>query len=386
IHRGIAPQTVFINEKLQTRLIAFAISAARTYGSEINYEVFSGYAAPEQYNMLERQGSWTDVYGLSALLYKALTGLTPVQATERLINDTLAAPKIINRDIPSNISDAIVSGMTLNPEERIKNVDDLALSLSGSHLTARSGRKGARRARSDALEKQKKIEKKERKRRFKRLAVISSVTVILVTFTAAVIVAAIHPELFERWTSPPPAPTTDASETETRTAAPSPPTEKTDKPPEEIELYAVRDFVGERYLEGAFEEGFRISGVRLLTFKIEREYNDDTERGRIFYQSEPPGSEVPLGTEITLKVSKGPASVKLPPYDGLTVEAYKSLLEKRGITNIKIEDAQSDTVQEGFVAGCNFDEGDEVRTDDEPDEVIIYAARPPAPQSERRRS
>ena len=49
IHRGLSPQTIFVTDKMELKLTGFSISAARVTNTEIACEIFSGYAAPEQY-------------------------------------------------------------------------------------------------------------------------------------------------------------------------------------------------------------------------------------------------------------------------------------------------------------------------------------------------
>ena len=67
--------------------------------------MFAGFAAPEQYTN-EINGTWTDVYGISAVLYRCLTGCIPTEAIAR--NGTsLMEPMMINRNIPANISSVI---------------------------------------------------------------------------------------------------------------------------------------------------------------------------------------------------------------------------------------------------------------------------------------
>src|SRR5882757_4554132 len=45
-----------------------------------------GYAAAEQMTSA-KQGPWTDIYGLSATLYHAITGRTPPSAFDRMLDD-----------------------------------------------------------------------------------------------------------------------------------------------------------------------------------------------------------------------------------------------------------------------------------------------------------
>src|SRR5262249_32306726 len=45
-----------------------------------------GYAAAEQMTSA-KQGPWTDIYGLSATLYHAITGKTPPSAFDRMLSD-----------------------------------------------------------------------------------------------------------------------------------------------------------------------------------------------------------------------------------------------------------------------------------------------------------
>ena len=53
-------------------LTGFCIADTRTEGGDAGAALFEGYAAPEQYSLSGWQGSWTDVYGISAVLYERL--------------------------------------------------------------------------------------------------------------------------------------------------------------------------------------------------------------------------------------------------------------------------------------------------------------------------
>lgn len=402
VHRGLSPQTVYVNEKLEIRLIGFAISAARTHGSEINNEVFSGYAAPELYNMSERQGSWTDIYGLSALLYRALTGITPQDAPGRLLNDTLAEPKLINRDIPVNISDALMKGLELTPDKRVKSVNEFVgrlFSVSDSRelgldqLRAEPTQLIAHLLEPDepdeyedydmadppkksnkATSSRKK--KKEQIRKIKGIIVASSISLIVLFFTILIMVAVNNPEWFEERFNRPPEETTEATTTRAPTYVDIP---ETTNAADEA-LYEVPNFVGTKYM-GGMEDRYEIGGIRLITIKVEREYHETAPENEIFHQSISAGESVPYTTEVILKVSLGPAEILLPDYAGMMVEVYITLLKSMGVkeANIEVVETESFILPEGMVDGCNFNVGTKVKTGATPDNIIIFRAVPPPP-------
>ncbi len=131
IHRAISPETVYINDKGELKLSGFCISAVRTAEAGLDYELYKGYTAPEQYsaNSSSRQGSWTDIYSVCALLYRTLTGCMPVDAQERLKNDDLCEPAKLNKNIPAHVSKTIMDGMKLNGDERIQTITELVTRL-----------------------------------------------------------------------------------------------------------------------------------------------------------------------------------------------------------------------------------------------------------------
>ncbi|MBQ8515394.1 MAG: protein kinase [Ruminococcus sp.] len=129
IHRAISPETIYVTQKCELKLTDFSISAVRTADTELDCEIFSGYAAPEQYSASNRQGTWTDVYAVCAVLYRVLTGSMPTSAISRMEDDNLIAPCLLNPNISRHISDVIMKGLNLVSADRIQTITELVTQL-----------------------------------------------------------------------------------------------------------------------------------------------------------------------------------------------------------------------------------------------------------------
>ncbi|MDE5946991.1 MAG: protein kinase, partial [Oscillospiraceae bacterium] len=131
IHRAISPDTVYVTSKGEIKLSGFCISSVRTIGGGLEPELFKGYAAPEQYssNISSRQGTWTDVYGLSALLYRVLTGCMPTESIERTESDNLCEPYVLNKNIPKQVSRTIMDGLNVSGSNRIQTITEFVTRL-----------------------------------------------------------------------------------------------------------------------------------------------------------------------------------------------------------------------------------------------------------------
>ncbi|MCM1055602.1 MAG: PASTA domain-containing protein [Bacteroides sp.] len=392
VHRGISPSTIFVSERNELRLIGFSISAAHTADSDIGYEVFGGFAAPEQYSSARRNGSWTDVYGISAVLYRCLTGITPPSATDRLINDTLTDPMLINRNIPKNVSDVIMRGMRLEAEERISTVTEFVDRLfeqpvpaeeysseisiptpkpapkksSGNTAPPRSAARGGS-GRSDPPPVRKRRGKRKTDRdKIKFIAISAILGIIILAFIIAMIVTASagpeekEPEITTaRTTASPPSAVTTAAETSADEAANA-----------THGGYVLPNFEGTFFTTVSTN-----SQYSYLIFNASYDFSSEFKSGQIISQSIPPETVVQAGTEISVLVSKGPEKLPLPDYTGKTVEAYVKELSDLGI-KYRIEDEITDEVEEGMVAGCSKEIGEDIYVADS-EEVVIYSAVKP---------
>ena len=96
LHRDIKPANVLLGDENRPTLIDFGASRAAMADRTVAMTaIFTpGYAAPEQFSAA-KQGPWTDIYGLAATLYHAITGKAPPNAFDRLMDDAyepLASP------------------------------------------------------------------------------------------------------------------------------------------------------------------------------------------------------------------------------------------------------------------------------------------------------
>ncbi len=85
IHRDIKPANIFIRVDGDPVLLDFGSARKSVEDSKSLTSIFSrGYAPIEQYNTVEdTQGPWTDIYSLGATLYRAISGIPPVDAVDR---------------------------------------------------------------------------------------------------------------------------------------------------------------------------------------------------------------------------------------------------------------------------------------------------------------
>ena len=386
VHRGLSPDSIFIDERGRLKLIAFGISASRTADSSLNHELFPGYAAPEQYSLSERQGGWTDIYGICAVLYRVLTGTEPQSADTRAKDDSMAEPFLVNRSIPANVSRAIMAGLNLDQNQRIHNVNVLVGKLfeqpkdnddMGGPVRPLVAAENIPAVRERKVPKKKpvnnsKSKKKNKKKEKSNVGTIVGVSVFLAIVTGFIIAIAYFSKQTEQLTIPSQTTTsvtTTTATTPTITAAPQSST-TTAEPVGNEEKIVLPNFVN--YFYNTLE-----SRYSMLVFTPEYEYNKDFAAGIVFEQEIEEGTIVTGGTEIKLKVSKGPESVQLPDYVGKKLVDYTAELGKLGI-KYDTEPEETSEFKGGYVVRCDKEIGDEILISDEAETVIVYYSVPPA--------
>ena len=85
LHRDIKPGNIFLRKKDGPMLIDFGAArmALGEHSKSISAIISMGYAPPEQYTSRGKQGPYTDLYAVGAVLYKLITGNTPIESPDR---------------------------------------------------------------------------------------------------------------------------------------------------------------------------------------------------------------------------------------------------------------------------------------------------------------
>jgi serine/threonine-protein kinase len=131
LHRDLKPDNVFLTRDGRTVLIDFGSARTFTTAQTMQHTrlVTPGYAAPEQYASSAKFGPYTDLYGLAATLYHAVTGQAPPTATDRFVGINL--PPLPNT-LSGGLRAAIERGMALPVAERPQTVTDFLRLVRGS--------------------------------------------------------------------------------------------------------------------------------------------------------------------------------------------------------------------------------------------------------------
>lgn len=133
IHRDISPDNIMLLSNGGIKLMDFG--AARMY-TEFGQKSLSimlkhGYAPEEQYRTHGVQGPWTDIYALSATIYKCITGITPVESLQRVLSDTLVPPSRLGVQIQPWQEYALMKGLSVRQEDRYQNIQEYCMDLYG---------------------------------------------------------------------------------------------------------------------------------------------------------------------------------------------------------------------------------------------------------------
>ena len=308
VHGSITPDNLVLCRDGKVHLAPFPVTEASDKATVLEFTENEGYTALEQYDNKHRICAATDIYSFSACIYRALVGTNPPSALSREANDKLMIPNTIAEKIPMHVIKALVGGLQIYPEKRVKTVDSFRELLDAAPAV-----------KAKAAVEQEDIyqegatggypEYNESNGEKKRKAVV----IILAILIVAAVAAAVYVVQFSGLV--------DKKETTTIVS--------------QIKTYQVPNFINNGYTQsdiennGAWNEQFN--------FTFQGEYSADTEEGIIFKQNVAPGETVDQGTEIILTESKGIQTQAVPDVRGLALEEATKQLEELGFKVSTVE-------------------------------------------------
>lgn len=326
-HYAVAPKNLFITASGKIRMAGYATENERKRGTALKSQLFSGAAAPEQYEDNFPLDDITDIYGLCSTLFYALTGHLPKSAVERLKDSRLIMSTSTVKSLPPHVVSALANGLQVQRENRITDFDELRSQLSVAH-TAKAIQDEISRTASMNIT-------KEQSRRNNGMSHASIVTISVAITVLVLGVAGVF------WLMQNPLAGLFSGNTDA-TAASTSSTEWTGP--------VVPNYVGMKYEDVVKAAASDDSVV------VYRDYNDAYSDkyadGVVMEQYPPAGSKVEQedGITVSVTVSLGAQMRELPAIQGNKIDEAAQSLADAGLL-ATAEYQYSDTVAENRVIG-----------------------------------
>lgn len=342
-HYAISPSNLFVTSGGKLKLGGFSTENERKRGTMLKSQLYSGCAAPEQYMDNQPLDVATDIYGLTATLFYALTGKLPGNAKEREKDPRLLISTNTVKRLPPHVVTALANGLQMKSEARISDFDELRAQLSVSSTVQAIQDEISRTASMTPIKRDDEDEQKSR--------VNPTIAGLIATLVALLVFAAIG--LFWLPTNPLMGLFTNGSTVPVTIAAPT----------EDWTGPVMADYTGQTLddVKSSFQG----------TIKVDADgaYSDTVEKGKIISQEPPVGTPLySSGTDAVLYVliSKGPELIELPDVVDKSYNAAAEDLTNLGFVALQ-EVEYSDSVGEGKVieivdhsAGDKIESGSEV--------------------------
>lgn len=380
VHRGISPENIIVTERGELKLTGFSIADARTANTGLAAEIYSGYAAPEQYSSNNWQGTWTDVYSVSAVLYRMLTGVVPPEAPSRKTNDNLIEPAGLDPNVPKNVSKVIMNGLNMSGEMRIQTVTELVTSLFEQPEFSSSSKLGNTSAtitfNRDNLKNAAQTESVAKRDLGKTPLIITAIVGIALILGLMIALLIALDDTSSLGMQSGGTVTVIGSDTTMPVLTEPPVTEPTvpaaTTPAQPSAIYIMNDFVGKVYDTLKNSETYKDN----LIFVPEYVYNEAIPKGIIISQSIEKGSNYTKNTELKLVISLGSKYAQIPDYVGVPKKDYFTMLAAAGI---KYTEEQQETVDvlEGYVIRTSKEPGETLDIEKGEELVVYVAVNPP---------
>ncbi len=361
IHRDIKPQNVIISKEGKVKVTDFGIAKAAT-SNTITSNVMGSvhYTSPEQ-----ARGGYSDeksdIYSLGITLFEMLTGRVPfngdttVAIAIKQIQEEMPSPREYVDDIPVSVEQIVLKCTQKSPDRRYQTmgelVDDLRKSLITPdedfvHINEDDELSETRTITASEMESLKKNikaskeftgdlpkvnpasteDEEEYDNRMEKITTILAIVVGVIICIIAVLLIGRTVGLFKK---------EKVESTESVSISES--------VSEETKAVSAPKVVGSTYEDA-------VSKLEALGLKAKLAYEetDKYEAGIVIESSVTEGTEIKVGSTVTLTVSAGTTTVDVPNVVGYSLSAANKAIMDVDL-KVDIKQEYSDTVEEGYV-------------------------------------
>ena len=331
-HYAISPKNMYVTAQGKIKISGFATENERKRGTGLKSQLFSGAAAPEQYEDNFPLDDITDIYGFCATLFYSLTGRLPKGAPERMKDSRLLMSTNTVKRLPPHVVSALANGLQVERENRITDFDELRSQLSVAH-TAKAIQDEISRTASMNISATTGGKRTNRGGSHLPIVLISAALTVLILGALGIWWLRGNPlaGMFGGDTSETQAPV----ETTEWTGATAP------------------TFLGKTLDEVNSE----VKNQSNITIKrsYSDDFSDDYKEGTVMHQSPAAGERVTdedlaQGFIITVTISKGPRMRELPNIEGSPLKEASETIAAQGLLGT-VEYQYSDKYNEGIVVG-----------------------------------
>ncbi len=125
VHKDISPDNVMILSDGRAKLIDFGAAKDKQTGADEVRVYKESYSPLEQRDINGEIGTYSDVYALCATIYRCITGRKVPSPIARMNGEVLYSPSQYGIQIEPLVEAAIMNGLEIDIDERIKNASDL---------------------------------------------------------------------------------------------------------------------------------------------------------------------------------------------------------------------------------------------------------------------
>ncbi len=135
IHRDVKPANVLLDRE-RDRAVLVDVGVAKRRGDSVDGAGTPGYAAPESFLEGSSESPETDVYGLAATMFCALTGRPPfgsgqlMQVITRQLHDPLTLPSRLRPGLTSAVDEVMAKGLDPDQKRRFASSTAFAMALA----------------------------------------------------------------------------------------------------------------------------------------------------------------------------------------------------------------------------------------------------------------